>query len=415
MLNKLIDCLKLCTNNKNKIWIMYENEGSDNFFEKYISKNIQTSTYCIVSKKAVYLIVNELDSRNLDEIKKKYSKMLSDETLNLYVYDLNETLINIISEIIYINNYPEEVMFSYSTINDKSTDIISHGDYIKLTNIIKSIYKNFDKKVRFNSAEKIIYEFSSRKTNSQIERLKYVSSFTIKILEETFSNIKIGMSEKEIADMTAKNMILIMQQEKEKGIIKDYELAWFNCPIVLIGKNLEKGGHSLPSSKKLEKGETIYFDFGIACIFDDDEKICSDIQRMGYSLNDDEKVPPKNVMKVFDTLVYAIELGIENFKPGVKGYKIDFIVRNAIIKEGFKEYNHATGHPVCNEVHDIGCILSKKTSKRANLELVENGVYTIEPRIQIKNGGSIEEMVQVTKFGGKPLCKPQTKLYLIKS
>ena len=65
-------------------------------------------------------------------------------------------------------------------------------------------------------------------------------------------------------------------------------------------------------------------------------------------------------------------------------------------------------------VHDTGAIISLKKSKRANLELVDSGIYTLEPRIAIPNGGSIEEMVLVTKFGGIPLCTPQTKLYIVK-
>lgn len=66
------------------------------------------------------------------------------------------------------------------------------------------------------------------------------------------------------------------------------------------------------------------------------------------------------------------------------------------------------------QVHDMGAVISLKNSKRANLPLIQNGVYTLEPRIQIPNGGSIEEMIQVTKFGGVPLCKKQEQIYVIK-
>ena len=138
------------------------------------------------------------------------------------------------------------------------------------------------------------------------------------------------------------------------------------------------------------------------------------MQRMGYVLKEDEKNPPKEVMKVFDTLVSAIDDGIEEMKPQVKAYKIDEVVRNKILKAGFPDYNHATGHPVGLKVHDIGAVISLKNSKRANLPLIENGVYTLEPRIQIANGGSIEEMILVTKFGGIPLCEKQEKIYIIK-
>ena len=100
-------------------------------------------------------------------------------------------------------------------------------------------------------------------------------------------------------------------------------------------------------------------------------------------------------------------------KPGIKAYKIDNIVRGKILGKKYPDYNHATGHPVGLNVHDIGAIISIKNSKRSNLDLVENGIYTLEPRIAIENGGSIEEMIQVTKYGGVSLCNVQDKLYIV--
>ena len=61
-----------------------------------------------------------------------------------------------------------------------------------------------------------------------------------------------------------------------------------------------------------------------------------------------------------------------------------------------------------------GAVISLKKNKRANLNLVEDGIYTLEPRINIVNGGSIEEMIQVTKFGGVPLCDIQKELYIVR-
>ena len=100
-------------------------------------------------------------------------------------------------------------------------------------------------------------------------------------------------------------------------------------------------------------------------------------------------------------------------RPGIKGYVIDNIVRGEILKNNYPDYPHATGHPVGKEVHGGGALISIKTGKRANLKLVENGIYTLEPRVDIENGGSIEEMILVTKDGGIPLCNLQNELYLI--
>ena len=391
-----------------KVWVMYNKEGKDRLFNKYFNSKFETSTICFISKKKIYLVISSLDKDNITE-----------ELLNeckIYTYTSNKELESTIEDIVAELKFPNDISLSYSTISDLNTDILTHGSFIEITKLLKRPYVKYSKKVKFSSAENLIYEIESRKTKTQIVRLKYLANVTDNILKETFESIKIGMSEKEIVTLTQnitdKYMTKIIN-EKVDGIIA-YDLAWNNCPIVLVGENLAKGGHSLPSDKKLEKGNTIYFDFGVKAIYEDGDILYTDMQRMGYSMKDNEKNVPKNVMKVFNTLVDSIEEGMEKLKPGVKGYVVDKVVRDKITKAGFPEYNHATGHPVGLEVHDIGTIISKKGSKRANLSLVEDGIYTLEPRVNIANGGSIEEMVQVTKFGGIPLCAPQTKLYIVK-
>ena len=404
-INSLCELLKKY--NK-KVWVMYNNEGKDKIFNKYIYPKFETSTICFVSQKDIYIVVSSLDKNNITE-------ELSNE-YKIYTYTSNLELSNIIEEIIEKLHFPNNICLSYSTISDLNTDILTHGSYIEITKLLKKSYSKYSKKISFSSAENVIYELESKKTELQIERLKYLADVTSNILEETFNNIKIGMSEKDIVTLTRKiadkYMMNIINSKKENII--GYDMAWIDCPIVLVGENLAKGGHSLPSDKTLQKGNTIYFDFGIKAIYEDGDMLYTDIQRMGYSLKDNEKDVPKQIMKVFNTLVSSIEEGIDNLKPGVKGYDIDKIVRGKIIKAGYPEYNHATGHPVGCEVHDIGTIISKKGSKRANLPLVENAIYTLEPRINIANGGSIEEMIQVTKYGGIPLCKTQNKLYIVK-
>jgi Xaa-Pro aminopeptidase len=137
------------------------------------------------------------------------------------------------------------------------------------------------------------------------------------------------------------------------------------------------------------------------------------MQRMGYLLKDDEDDAPDSVKNVFNTLVISIQKGIDKMKSGVKAYKIDEIVRGEILKNNYPDYPHATGHPVGKDVHGAGALISLKGSKRANLKLVETGIYTLEPRIDIENGGSIEEMILVTNSGAIPLCNTQKELYLI--
>lgn len=391
-----------------KIWVMYNNENSDKLFCKYFTKHLSSNTICIISPDKIYIILSSLDKDNINKL--KYNK----EKVKFFTYKNKCELDKIIEEIFAALGFYSEICLNFSTMSDRNVDILSHGDYVLLTKILKKPYLKYKKKIKFSSAEKIVYDLESRKTEKEISRLKLLGDITNRILEETFKKIKVGDSEIDIANITHNITDEIMKLYIGSNSIVSYEMAWDNCPIVLTGVNLKKGGHSLPSIKKLYKGDTIYFDFGIKVTFDDGIVLYTDMQRMGYALKKNEFAPPKSVMKVFNTLEQAISDGIDEMRAGVKAYKVDSVVRGKILKSGYPDYNHATGHPVGKEVHDIGAVISIKKSKLANLRLIENGVYTLEPRINIPNGGSIEEMIQVTKFGGVPITKLQDEIYIVK-
>lgn len=406
----LVKVQELLKKYNKKVWVLYNDDGSDKIFCRYFSNNLNSSTICFVTDTKIFLLVNALDEQNIESFKKNNKDIVS------IMYSSNKELSAAIEEVIAKLNFPKDIALSYSTMNDTNVDILTHGEYVYLSKLLKAPYKKYGKKVSFSSAEKIIYEIASRRTDKQINRLKILADITDEILDTTFKEIRCGMTEKEIVSLTNEVTDKIMKDvinNRNLGII-GFNMAWSNCPIVLTGVNLAKGGHSLPSDKKLIKGDTIYFDFGIKGVFSDQEVLYTDMQRMGYALRKNETKAPKSVQKVFDTLVNSIEDGIDELKPGVKAYIIDNVVRQKILKAGYPDYMHATGHPVGLKVHDIGAIISLKTSKRANLEIIENCIYTLEPRVNIANGGSIEEMILATKFGGIPLCKKQTKIYLVK-
>lgn len=396
-----------------KVWIMINDGSADKLFSKYFFKGLDTKTICIVSQNKIYLIVSGLDKDNLEKITYEKGEKNLVET---YIYNTVNELEQIIEDVIAKLHFPSDISLSYSTISDNTIDILTHGAYIDLTNLLKIPYKKYFKRVKFSSAEHIIYDLVSRKTDKQIQRLKMLATITDLILKETFSRITVGLTEIEIVELTHKvtDEVIKKVTSKKDNEIMYYDMAWDNCPIVLTGENLAKGGHSLPSKRKLKYEDTIYFDFGIKAEFIDGEILYTDMQRMGYAKADDNTPVPKSVQRVFDTLVKAIEDGMDEMKSDVKAYIVDSIVRKQILKEGFPDYNHATGHAVGLNVHDSGAVISLKAGKRAKLNLIENGVYTLEPRINIANGGSIEEMIQVTKYGGIPLCEPQKKLYIVK-
>ena len=401
MLNDFIATIK----DKDTIWVMENKENSDRIFKDYVTDKLFSSTYIIVSKDIAYVFVHKLDEGNI--------KVLKNQNCKIFIYDTNLVLIEKIKYVLDELNYPKNILLSYTTMSDNNTDIITYSTYVRITKLFRKLYKENNKKISFKSAQMNIYDIISKNSNDDIKKLKVLASITDEILKESFNEIKEYQTEIEIAQNTKIIMRKYMDIIKEKYNIIDYDLAWDICPIVLVGKNLKKGGHALPTDNKIVPGDTIYFDFGIKAVYKDGAILYTDMQRMGYLLKKNEKHAPDDVERVFKTLVSSIECGIKNMKQGIKAYKIDEIVRGKILKAGYPDYPHATGHPVGKEVHASGALISPKQSKRANLKLVENGVYTLEPRINIENGGSIEEMILITKNGAIPLCNIQKELYLI--
>lgn len=401
MLNDFVDTI----NDNDTIWVIENKENSDPIFKKYVTDKLFSSTYAIVSKDIAYIFVHKLDEGNISTLKNQNCKIyIFDSTLSLQKY-----ILDVLKEL----NFPKKMLLSYTTMSDENTDIISYSSYLRVTKFFRKLYKENQRKFVVRSAEMNIYNIISKNSNDEIEKLKLLAKITDEILKRAFYSIKPYQSEFEIAQNTKKISNEYISNIKDKYGIIEYDLAWDICPIVLVGENLKKGGHALPSNKKIKPGDTVYFDFGIKAVFNNGITLYTDMQRMGYLLKQDEKQAPNEVQKVFNALVDSIEAGINKMKPGVKAYKIDEIVRGIILKEGYPDYPHATGHPVGREVHAAGALISPKYSKRANLELLENAVYTLEPRVNIENGGSIEEMILITNSGAVPLCNTQRELYLI--
>ena len=384
---------------------MYSAENCDPYFTKFISSKTIVPAISIITGSENFLIVHSLDYENVKNFNGK-----------IKLYTGESSLIENITSTLEKLNFPNKLFFNFSDKRDSQTDIIGYGTFRFLKDNITAFYnKSGCPTPTFNSADEIIYSLMDKKSDEDIKYLKIAANRALEILNMTFRKIRIGMTEKQISFLTHKIFEKKPFYFKKYGIIKE-EFSWEKdlCPVVLVGPNLKKGGHSAAGNTVLKPGYTIYFDFGVKIHTKNGKKYSSDIQRMGYALRQNEKSAPENIKKVFDTLVSAIKIGIDNLKPCKCGSDIDQLVRNYIIENGYPDYNHATGHPVGEDAHSPGTSLSPRGHKRSEMMLQENGVYTIEPRVQIENGGSIEEMVQVTKNGGVALCPPQKQLYLIR-
>ena len=294
---------------------------------------------------------------------------------------------------------PKNIAINYSKTSVLA-DGLTHGMYLKLLDHLKGT--DFGKKLI--ASEEIISALRGRKSPTELAIMKEAVDETLKLFDEATKFIKPGVSEIEIAEYIKKLTF-------ERG----FELSWeeTHCPAVFAGPN-PSGPHMGPSEKKIQRGTMVNMDFGILY-----KGYCSDLQRTWYVLNDGENKAPEPVLKGFEVIRDSIQKVADALKPGVKGVDMDSIARNYIKENGYAEYAHGLGHQVGKTVHDGVSGLFPAWERYGNapfMELEENQVFTIEPRLPVKGYGvsTLEEEVYITKNGCEFISKPQRELILIK-
>ncbi|PJA95324.1 MAG: aminopeptidase P family protein [Ignavibacteriales bacterium CG_4_9_14_3_um_filter_34_10] len=312
-----------------------------------------------------------------------------------YLKSIKEDLINV------LNKYnPQKIAINFSR-NSSLADGLTYGNYLELIKLLKDTpYTE-----RFISSEEIVAALRGRKSEAEVKLIKTAIAETLKIFDEVTVFLKPGKTEKQVADF-------VLNLVKERG----FGLAWDaeHCPAVFSGPDTA-GAHSGPTDRMIQKGHVINMDFGINY-----KGYCSDLQRTWYVLRDGETEAPESVMHGFNVIKDSIQMAADAIKPGMLGWQIDKIARDYIVKNGYEEYPHGLGHQVGRVAHDGGALLGPTWERYGNLPYIPieaGNVFTIEPRLTIKNHGiaTIEEMVYVTENGCEFISNPQKKIYLIKN
>lgn len=293
---------------------------------------------------------------------------------------------------------PRSIALNYSSDNP-TADGLTYGKYLSLLELLDGT----DFKNRFQSAESIIGKLRGRKSAEEIRRLKKAVDITLDIYAKVKDHVRPGMTEKEAA-------AFITSERIKTGLPPSWEED--HCPSVFAGPQ-ETGAHSGPTHKKLERGHVFNTDFGVKY-----EKYCSDLQRTWYILKEGETTAPVEVQKGFAAIVESIRLSFNALKPGAKGIEIDTICREYLKAQGYEEYPHALGHQVGRSAHDGGSLLAPAWERYGQLPYIpleEGQVFTLEPRLYLKNYGviTIEEMAVITSNGAQWLSSPQTDLFLV--
>jgi len=259
----------------------------------------------------------------------------------------------------------------YKTVGIESNTTLKEFDYLK-----KLI--GFKNHIQINGQELRII-----KSKDEINIMSKAGKIAIKSFDELKKEIKVGMTEIEVANM-------IDALLRKNGAFKSsFE------PIVVSGK---RGSlpHGNPSTKKIKNGDYVTIDFGALY-----KGYASDVTRT-IKVGEAKNI---KMDKVYEVVKRAQRAGVQAVKPGVKTNDIDKVCRDIITEAGYGQYFiHSTGHGLGIDVHELPNVTS---NKEFNTELREGMVITVEPGIYIPGLGGvrIEDDVLVTKNGNRVLSE----------
>lgn len=212
------------------------------------------------------------------------------------------------------------------------------------------------------------------KEDDEVEKIVAAQRIAEQALEEVMNDIRVGVTEKEIA---ARLTYLMLHYGAENMSFD---------PIVVSGANSSKP-HGVPTEKTIAAGDFVTMDFG--CIVDG---YCSDMTRtvaVGHVTEE--------MQRVYDTVLNAQLAGIACCKAGVSGREVDGAARRVIEAAGYGDaFGHGFGHGVGLEIHE-----APTASSRADAPLPAGSILTAEPGIYLpgKFGVRTEDMLYVIEDG----------------
>lgn len=226
------------------------------------------------------------------------------------------------------------------------------------------------------------------KTEHEIECITKAVNIGDACFEHILGFIKVGVSEKQVADEIERFMF----SHGAEG------LAFDTICVSGVRTNLP---HGEPTEKIIENGDFVTMDFGAVV-----DGYCGDMTRtiaMGCVTEEQRKV--------YEVVLNAQVTACNMIKAGVNCFDVDKTARDIITKAGYGEFFvHGLGHGVGTLVHE-----SPTLNAKSEEILEENMVVTIEPGIYIpdKFGVRIEDLAIVTSFGIINKVKSKKELIIL--
>ncbi len=227
------------------------------------------------------------------------------------------------------------------------------------------------------------------KTPEEVEKIKAAQRIAEKAYDRLVSNIRVGMTEKQVAA----TLDYYMMGYGADGLSFD--------TIAASGVN-SASPHAVPTDKPLKKGEFLTLDFGALL-----DGYHSDMTRtlcVGR--------PTAKMEEVYNSVLQANLDAIDAVRPDICGKVVDSVARSTLNAfGGYEQYfGHGLGHGVGLEIHEAPTM-----SKRSTSMLKAGMIVTVEPGVYISGefGVRIEDMVLVTENGCENLTETSKRLICV--
>jgi Xaa-Pro aminopeptidase len=263
-----------------------------------------------------------------------------------------------------------------ATIEKTSVKIFGfEGDFVTY-NIYKEL--TFENKAEAVALNGVIESFRSIKTAEEIHNLRAACQIADRAFEKIIKDIRVGVTEKELASRLSHYMVMEGADTKPYG------------NILISGKRTSLL-HGIPSNKTIEYGDFVLMDYGCGYkgyLSDMTRTVivgkATDKQREVYALE-------KKMLEDSTAMMKAGTPATDVYNASVEAIKDT---------EYFKYHYSGIGHGIGLFVHEIPFM-----GPRSNEILKENNVITIEPGIYIPDWGGvrIEDQVLITRDGNEVL------------
>lgn len=229
-------------------------------------------------------------------------------------------------------------------------------------NLTYAEFKTFKKLkgIKLKVTEDVIEEVRIIKDSDELDSLRKACELTDSAYSHILENIRMGMSEKELAWEIEKYI-------REQG----GELAF--PTIVAFGKN-SAIPHHITSSQKLEASSCVLLDFGAKI-----NGYHADMSRTIFFGKADDKFK-----KMYEAVLKASSFSLLASGQNVTPEQIDKTARDYILSLGFPNIPHSVGHGVGLQVHELPHV-----TPGFKEEIQANTAFTIEPGIYINGFGGV--------------------------